>query len=116
MRPGVIVLSDDAFVLQGQRSLIAHGVHAVLVIERFSGRPVGWATSRGLLSRCDRDTSLASVPRAVTEPAVVTAPSASAREALDTLEREGATRCSSPISTTDSPKASSPTWTSCASS
>jgi CBS domain-containing protein len=92
MRPGVIALSDDASVLQAQRSLIAHGVHAVLVLERFSGRPVGWVTSRGLLRWCDRDASRASVPSAVTEPAVTIAPSASAREALDTLDREGATR------------------------
>ena len=92
MRPGVIVLADDASVLQAQRALIAHGVHAVLVIERFSGRPVGWVTSRGLLRWCDRDAGLASVPSAVTEPAVAIPPSASAREALDTLEREGATR------------------------
>ncbi|MEA2177125.1 MAG: hypothetical protein QOG77_422 [Solirubrobacteraceae bacterium] len=92
MRPGVIVLSDDASVLQAQRSLIAHGVHAVLVLERFSGRPVGWVTSRGLLHWCDRDASLTSARSAVTEPAVAIEPSASAQEALDTLDREGATR------------------------
>ncbi|MEA2248928.1 MAG: hypothetical protein QOH46_3457 [Solirubrobacteraceae bacterium] len=92
MRPGVIVLSDDASVLQAQRALIAHGVHAVLVIERFSGRPIGWVTTRGLLHWCERDASLTSARSAVSEPAIAIEPSASAREALDTLDRAGATR------------------------
>jgi CBS domain-containing protein len=92
MRPGVIVLSDDASVAQSQRALVSHGVHAVLVLERLSGRPVGWITTRGLLSWCERDVTLARAGGAVSEPVVTIRPSASAREALLTLEREGATR------------------------
>ena len=49
MRPGVIVLSDDASVVQAQRALLAHNVHAVLVVEDATGRPMGWVTTRGLL-------------------------------------------------------------------
>jgi CBS domain-containing protein len=92
MRPGVIVLSEEASVVQAQRALIAHGVHAVLVLERGSPRPLGWITSRGLLSWSDRDVSLASSRDAVTEPPVVIEPSASAREALELLEGQAATR------------------------
>ena len=92
MRPGVIVLSEDASVVQAQRSLLAHGIHAVVVLERGSGRPVGWITSRGLLGWADRDAGLATARDAVDEPPVTIEPSASAREALEALERAGATR------------------------
>jgi CBS-domain-containing membrane protein len=92
MCPGVIVLGDDASVLQAQRALLAHQVHAVLVLERTRSRPLGWVTSRGLLAWCDRDTILAQARAAVSEPAVVIGPSATAREALDLLDSTGATR------------------------
>ena len=68
MRPGVIVLSDNAFVLQAQRSLIAFGVHAVLVIERFSGRPVGRLLGRVTLFHADDlNTTPSSAARAALE-------------------------------------------------
>jgi CBS domain-containing protein len=92
MRPGVIVLADDASVVQAQRALVAHGVHAVLVLERGSGRAVGWVTSRGLLPWLARDAALAHARAAVTEAAVVIEPSATAREALEALQAEGVTR------------------------
>jgi len=92
MRPGVIVLPDDASVVQAQRALLAHGVHAVLVIEHSRGGAVGWITSRGLLPWCDRDAALAHARDAVAEPAVFVEPSATAREALDALQREGVSR------------------------
>jgi CBS domain-containing protein len=92
MRPGVIVLADDASVHQAQRALVAHGVHAVLVLERGSGRAVGWVTSRGLLPWLERDTALAHARGAVTEPPVLIDPSATAREALEMLAAEDVAR------------------------
>jgi predicted transcriptional regulator len=92
MRPGVIVIADDASVGQAQRALLSHEVHAVLVLERDSGRALGWVTSRGLLPWCDRDTGLANARDAVNEPAVLIEPSATAREAINALETADATR------------------------
>lgn len=92
MRPGVIVIAGDASVEHAQRALLAHGVHAILVLAREAIQPIGWITSRGLLRWCDRDIALAPAINAVTEPAVVLSPSAPAREALEALEREGCSR------------------------
>jgi CBS domain-containing protein len=92
MRPGVVVVAGHASVAQAQRALLAHGVHAILVLDDATGRPLGWATSRGLLRWADRDVALASARDAVTEPALAIEPSAPAREALDLLQRESATR------------------------
>jgi CBS domain-containing protein len=92
MRPGVIVLSEHASVAQAQRALLAHGVHAILVLEDRTGRPAGWVTSRGLLALADRDVALACAREAVTEPPVAIEPSASAREALEAIDRTGAAR------------------------
>jgi CBS domain-containing protein len=92
MRPGVIVLADDASVVQAQRALVAHGVHAVLVLESGSGAALGWITSRGLLAWLERDAALSHARDAVTEPAVLIEPSATAREALEALEAKNASR------------------------
>ena len=92
MRPGVIVIAGHASVARAQRALLAHGVHAVLVLEDNGGRPLGWVTSRGLLSWAHRDIALSCARDAVSEPPLAIDPSASAREALVLLEREGATR------------------------
>jgi CBS domain-containing protein len=92
MRPGVIMLPDDASVVQAQRALLTHDVHAVLVVEGGTGRPMGWVTSRGLLGWCDRDTQLTRARLAVTEPALTIEPSATARKALELLDGAGAAR------------------------
>jgi CBS domain-containing protein len=92
MRPGVIVLSEHASVAQAQRAVLAHGVHAVLILEDSTGRPVGWVTSRGLLAWTARDVALACAREAVTEPPIAVEPSASAREALEAIDRTGASR------------------------
>ena len=56
------------------------------------GRPLGWVTSHGLLRWAHRDVALCAARDAVTEPPLAIDPSASAREALELLEREHATR------------------------
>lgn len=87
MRPGVVVVPESATLLQTQRAMLSNGVHAVIVLERNSGRLAGWVTSRGLLGWCDRDLALMPVRNAVSEPPVSIRPSAPAREALALLER-----------------------------
>jgi len=66
MRPGVIVISGHASVARAQRALLAHGVHAILVLDDDGGRPLGWVTSRGLLRWAERDISPA--PHAMRSP------------------------------------------------
>jgi len=92
MRPGVIVISGHASVARAQRALLAHDVHAILVLDDAGGRPLGWVTSRGLLRWADRDIALCSARDALTEAPVAIDPSATAREALALLERADATR------------------------
>jgi CBS domain-containing protein len=91
MRPGVIVITEDASVVQAQRALVAHSVHAILVLDR-NGRPHGWATSRGLLRFSDRDTALLSARDAVTEAALTLEPSATVGEALELMRRDDVPR------------------------
>jgi CBS domain-containing protein len=92
MRPGVIVIAAHASVARAQRALLAHGVHAILVLADDDRRALGWVTSRGLLAWAERDISLGAARDAVTEPPLAIDPSASAREALALLEREDASR------------------------
>ena len=89
MRPGVIVISGHASVARAQRALLAHGVHAILVLDDDGGRPLGWVTSRGLLRWAERDITLCSARDAVTEAPVAIDPSATAREALAVLAARG---------------------------
>ena len=91
MRPGVIVISEDASVAQAQRALLAHNVHAILVLDS-TGMPLGWATSSGLLAFAERDTGLLTARDAVSEAAIVLESSASVREAIDVMRKESVTR------------------------
>ena len=92
MRAGVISVPEDASVLQVQRALVGHGVHAVLVLATGTGDVVGWATTRGVLARALSDASLLPALTAVTEPVEVVSPSASVEEALRKLADTGASR------------------------
>jgi CBS domain-containing protein len=89
MRPGVVSVSDDASLLQAERALVRHGVHAILIVAASNGRPLGWVTDRGLLSWLEHDLALVSAGRAITEPATFVEPGATAREALDALRAPG---------------------------
>jgi signal-transduction protein with cAMP-binding, CBS, and nucleotidyltransferase domain len=91
MTPGVLSIAEDTSLRQVYRAMVAHSVHAVLVVGRNEGRPLGWVTARGLLSWVGRDQSLASAREAITERAETIEPSASAREALNALSQSGTT-------------------------
>jgi CBS domain-containing protein len=91
MRPGVVTAAEDASVLQARRAVQAHGVHAVLVVERSHGRPLGFITGRGLLGWVDRDETLAYARDAVSQAPIWVRPSASLREAVDAILEPGVT-------------------------
>jgi CBS domain-containing protein len=87
MTPGVVTISEDAAIRHAYRVMIARGVDAVLVVGRKQAKPVGWVTSRGLLSWLEREGSLASARDAVTQRPITIEPSATAREALVALSQ-----------------------------
>jgi CBS domain-containing protein len=91
MTPGVVSIAEDASLGQVYRALLAHRVHALLVIGRHGGRPLGWVTARGLLSWLDKDESLACARDAITQDPVGIEPGASGREAMLALSQPGVT-------------------------
>jgi len=91
MTPGVVTIVEDASVRQARRAMRAHGVHAVLVVGRSQGRPIGWVTARGLLSWAERDETMAFAREAVTEAPTSIDPSASVREAVRAISQPGVT-------------------------
>jgi CBS domain-containing protein len=89
MTPGVVSIVEDASLSQACRALTRHRVHAVLVLGRRQGRPLGWVTARGLLGWLHRDLSSIPARNAIVEPPVTVEPSATASEAVGLLSREG---------------------------
>ena len=89
MRPGVIAVSDDASLYQAQRAMVRHGVHAILVLGRATGRPLGWVTTRGMLQWISHDLGLVQASRGVTEEPTYIEPGATANEAVQALSGAG---------------------------
>jgi CBS domain-containing protein len=92
MTAGVVTIAEDASLRSTYRALVSHDVHAVLVVGRTGGTPLGWVTARGLLAwvesaehafLCARD--------AITERPQTISPSATARDALVVLAQAGVT-------------------------
>ena len=89
MTPGVVTIAEDASLAQVYRAMVAHSVHAILVVGRTEGKPIGWVTARGLLGWVGRDRSLASAGDAITERPFKIDPNASVREAVTALSQPG---------------------------
>ena len=85
MRPGVIALSEDASLRQAERAMVRHGVHAILVLGRGTGRPLGWVTSRAMLRWIGHDLGLVQTGQAVSEKPTYIDPGATAQEAVKAL-------------------------------
>jgi CBS domain-containing protein len=85
MRPGVVALPEDASVLEARRAMQSHGVHAVLVVRRAHGRPLGLVTPRKLLDWLDRDEASGYAREAIGQAPVWVQPTATAREAAKLL-------------------------------
>ena len=92
MRAGVISMAGDASVRQVQRALVAHRIHAVLVVDVKTGEPIGWATAAGVLEHMLGDAALMPAVVAVTEPVESIAPGATAEQALRLMLDTGARR------------------------
>jgi CBS domain-containing protein len=91
MSPGAIVVSENASLRQAERAMVRHGVHAILVLGRTGGRPLGWVTARGLLGALVQDRALVPASNGVTEMPTYIDPSATASEALYALSEPGTT-------------------------
>ena len=63
MMPGVTTIVEEASLENGLRAMVAHRTHAILVTGARTGRPLGWATDRGLLAHLERDAPLTIDPR-----------------------------------------------------
>ncbi len=87
MTPGVVSITEDASVRHTFRVLVSHRVHAVLVIGRNQGKPLGWVTARGLMSWLEREGALSYARDAITERPITIEPSATARDALAALSQ-----------------------------
>ena len=83
MRPGVVTVAEDASLLQVQRAMVAHGVHAVLITA--VGGPLGWVTAGGLLPWLTKEPALYPAKSAISETVACITPGASAHDALQAL-------------------------------
>lgn len=89
MRPGVIAVSEDALLRQAERAMVCHDVHAILVLGRTTGRPLGWVTGRGMLQWISHDLGLIPASQGVTEAPTYIEPSATGQEAVQALSGAG---------------------------
>ena len=87
MTPGVTTIVEEASLENGLRAMVAHRTHAILVSGARTGRPLGWATDRGLLAHLERDAPLTLIRDAITEEAVSVTPGAAAREVVTMLSQ-----------------------------
>jgi CBS domain-containing protein len=87
MRPGVVSVGEDASLHQVQRAMVAHGVHAVLVMA--AAGPAGWVTATGLLPWLEKEPALYPAGSAISEKVAYIPPGASARDALHMLAEPG---------------------------
>ena len=76
MTPGVVSLPETATVRMAFGALVAHRVHAVLIVARDGGRPLGWVSARGLLAFLLRDDDLLHVGQAIDQAAATISPNA----------------------------------------
>lgn len=91
MTPGVVTIVEDATLRQAFAALVAHRVHAVLVVGRQRGMALGWVTAHGLLPYLERDDDLLCVRDAISEEPRTIEPAATAREAIVALSTPGTT-------------------------
>ena len=69
--------------------MVRHGVHAILLLGRTTGRPVGWVTTRGMLQWLNHDLGLVPASQGVTESPTYIEPSATAQDAVKALSAPG---------------------------
>ena len=89
MRPGVVSVPGDTSLKQVYRALADHGVHAVLVVDRKLGTPLGWVSAAGLLRWAVEGSGQRTAAQAICEPVHTISPSASVRDAVEILLKPG---------------------------
>jgi len=89
MRHGVVAVPEHATLESVRRAMADHRVHAVLVEQRSTGRPLGWVRAEALLTWMNLEPAPAHAHLAITERVVTIAPDAPLREAVATLSRHG---------------------------
>jgi CBS domain-containing protein len=92
MRHGVVSIAEDATLAGVAQAMGDHKVHAILVEERTTGRPLGWVKAETLLTWMNMSSSWAHAHEAITEPVVTIAPTATVRDAMASLSRHGTSR------------------------
>jgi CBS domain-containing protein len=91
MRHGVVSVPEHALLESVRRAMADHKVHAVLVVERTTGRPMGWVRAESLLTWMNLDPEPVEAHRAITEAVVKIAPGAPLRDAVSALSRHDIT-------------------------
>jgi signal-transduction protein with cAMP-binding, CBS, and nucleotidyltransferase domain len=89
MRHGVVSVPENALLDSVRQAMADHHVHAILVRERSTGRPLGWVRAEALLTWINLESDPVHAHRAITEPVVTIAPDAPLRGAVSALSRHG---------------------------
>jgi CBS domain-containing protein len=91
MRHGVIAVPEHALLDSVRRAMADHQVHAVLVEERSTARPLGWVRAESLLTWMNLQPGPIHAHRAITEPVESIVPDAPLRDAVSALSKHGVT-------------------------
>ena len=92
MRHGVVSIAEDASLASVADAMGDHRVHAILVEERTTGRPLGWVKAETLLSWMNMRSPWVHAHQAMTEKVTTIAPTATVRDATAALSRPGTSR------------------------
>lgn len=91
MRHGVVAVPDHLSLTAVRRAMADHQVHAILVQDHTTGRPLGWVRAESLLNWMSLESGATHAHRAISEQIVRIAPDAPLREAVSALSRDGVT-------------------------
>jgi CBS domain-containing protein len=92
MRHGVVSVAEDASLVSVANAMRDHRVHAILIEQRSTGRPLGWAKADTLLSWLNMRSPWVHAHQAITERVTTIEPTATVREAVSALLRPGTSR------------------------
>ena len=92
MRHGVVSIAEDASLASVTDAMGDHRVHAILVEERTTGRPLGWVKAETLLSWMNMRSPWVHAHQTITETVTTIAPTATGRKATAALSRPGTSR------------------------
>jgi CBS domain-containing protein len=92
MRHGVVSIAEDASLVSVAKAMSDHRVHAILIEQRSTGRPLGGAKAETLLSWLNMRSPWVHAHQAITERVSTIAPTATVREAISALSRPGTSR------------------------